>query len=86
MEKSRLLQLFKVCSEPNCGAMIDPADVKVSEFGAAVKVTAMCLQNHPQEWSSSSSVGEGHKKTYTINIVMAAFTLFCGLNITQVKV
>ena len=85
VDKSSLLQLFRVCSEPNCGALVDLSEVELTETGAAVNVKATCLKNHVQNWSSSSSVGEGHKKMFTINILLAAYTLFCGLNISQVS-
>ena len=85
VDKSSLLQLFRVCNKPNCGALVDPTEVQLIETGAAINVKATCLENHDQEWSSSSSVGEGHKKMFTINILLAAYTLFCGLNISQVS-
>ena len=85
VEKERLLQLFRVCSEPSCKALIDPQDVKYIEIGAAVNIHAVCLNNHSQTWCSSSTVGEGNKRMYVVNIVLAAFTLFCGLNISQVS-
>ena len=85
VEKSELLKLFQVCSHPNCGGLVDSDEIKVIEIGAAVKVKTTCLKNHVLEWSSSSAVGEGENKWYTINILLAAYTLFCGLNISQVK-
>ena len=85
MDKTRLLQLFRVCSEASCGALIDPSEVKTVEAGAALTVTATCLNNHVQKWSSSGTVREGRKEQFTINILLAAYTLFCGLNISQVR-
>eukprot|EP00092_Neocalanus_flemingeri_P108804 GFUD01139746.1.p1 GENE.GFUD01139746.1~~GFUD01139746.1.p1 ORF type:complete len:185 (-),score=33.68 GFUD01139746.1:98-652(-) len=84
VDKPLLMKLFQVCSEPSCGALIDPEEVKISEVGAAVTIHATCLNNHNTNWSSSDAVGEGHKKTFTINILLACYTLFCGLNISQV--
>jgi hypothetical protein len=86
VEKEALLKLFKVCSFPSCGSVVDPDDVTVHTVGAAITVTATCLQNnHEQTWSSSNTVGEGRNKMFTINVLLAAFTLFCGLNISQVS-
>lgn len=82
VDKACLMKLFRVCSE--CGALVDPEDVKTIHVGAALKIHATCLNNHVQKWSSSSSVLEGQKEAFTINILLAAYTLFCGLNISQV--
>ena len=79
------MQLFKVCSIPQCGSIIDPEDVSSRTVGAAVIVNATCLNNHAQTWSSSNLIGEGHERMYAINILLAAFTLFCGLNVSQVS-
>ena len=85
VEKSALLSMFRVCSVPGCGTVIDSEDVTVHTVGAAVIVKATCLQHHDLTWSSSSTVGDGHKKVFIINILLAAFTLFCGLNVSQVR-
>lgn len=86
VEKEALLKLFQVCSFHSCGSVVDPDDVTVHMVGAAITVTATCLQNnHEQTWSSSRTVGEGRNKMFTINVLLAAFTLFCGLNISQVS-
>lgn len=84
VDKACLMKLFRVCSEPLCGAIVDPEDVKTIHVGAALKIHATCLNNHIQKWASSSSVLEGQKEAFTINILLAAYTLFCGLNISQV--
>ena len=79
------MDLFRVCNTPNCGSIVDSDDTKVTTAGANITVTATCLENqHTQTWSSSSSVGEGHKRIFIVNILLAAYTLFCGLNISQV--
>ena len=85
VDKSSLLQLFRFCSVEGCGSIIDQEDITFHEVGAAVVVKYTCLQHHEQSWSSSSSVGEGHNKLYVINILLASFTLFCGLNLSQVS-
>ena len=85
VDKSALLQLFRFCSVEGCGSIIDQEDITFHEVGAAVVVKCTCLQNHEQSWSSSSSVGEGHHQLYVINILLASFTLFCGLNMSQVS-
>lgn len=84
VDKSALLKLFKVCPEPKCGSVIDPDDIIVRSEGAAVIVKGICLNNHDFSWASSLTAGEGREKMYIINILLAAFTLFCGLNISQV--
>ena len=86
MDKPALLELFRVCSEPHCGSIIDQEDVLILTVGAAINVTTSCLQNnHQRTWSSSTTVGEGHKRQFVINILLAAYALFCGLNISQVR-
>ena len=86
VDKPSILELFRVCSEPHCGSIIDQEDVLILTVGAAVTVKTACLQNHHQQtWSSSTAVGEGHKRQFVINILLAAYTLFCGLNISQVS-
>ena len=86
VDKPSLLELFRVCSEPHCGSIIDQEDVSIITVGAAITVKTTCLQNHHQQtWSSSTTVGEGHKRQFVINILLAAYTLFCGLNISQVS-
>ena len=83
VEKTALVRLFRFCSVENCRSLIDPEDVTFHKKGAAVVVKYTCLNHHDQSWSSSSSVGEGHHRFFVINILLAAFTLFCGLNISQ---
>ena len=85
VDKPALLELFKVCSVPNCGSIVDPADVQIHTVGAAITVKSVCLQNqHQQKWSSSATVAEGRKRLFVINILLAAYTLLCGLNISEV--
>ena len=83
VEKTSLQRLFRFCSVEKCGSIIDQEDVTFHKKGAAVVVKYTCLNHHEQSWSSSSSVGEGHHRFFVINILLAAFTLFCGLNISQ---
>ena len=64
---------------------MDPADVQFHTVGAAMTVKSLCLTNqHQQTWSSSATVAEGRKRLFVINILLAAYTLFCGLNISEV--
>ena len=84
VDRPALLSLFRVCSTQGCGALIDPGDVVVHTHGAAMTVRATCLENHEMFWKSSSIVGEGRKQIFVVNILLAAYTLFCGLNISQV--
>ena len=84
-ETDLLLYLFTVCKVPLCGSLIDRDNVKVYQKGAAITVNTTCNNSHQSSWSSSKKVGEGRKKSNVINIEMAAYTLFSGLNITQVQ-
>ena len=84
VDKASLQKLFHFCTVENCGSIIDPSDVTFHKVGAAVIVKSTCLNNHTQSWSSSNSVGEGHHRLFIINVLLAAYTLFCGLNISQV--
>ena len=86
VDKAALLKLFRVCSVPACGSVVDPDHVTVHTVGAGMTVTATCLQHqHETTWTSSSTVCEGRKKLFVINILLASYTLFCGLNISQVS-
>ena len=85
VDKTSLQKLFHFCSVENCGSIIDPSDVTFHKVGAAVIVKSTCLNNHSQSWSSSNSVGESHHRLFIINVLLAAYTLFCGLNISQVR-
>ena len=87
VDKPALLDLFRVCSVPNCGSIVNPADVHINTVGAAMTVKSECLQNnHQQTWSSSATVAEGRKRLFVINILLAAYTLLCGLNISEVSI
>ena len=87
VDKASLMELFRVCSVPACGSVIDPDNVTFYTQGAGMTVTATCLEhNHTKSWSSCSSVGEGREKVFSLNILLAAYTLFCGLNISQVGI
>ena len=84
VDKPAILNLFRVCSIQGCGAPIDPEDVIAHTDGAAMTVKATCLENHEISWKSCNTVGEGHSKIFVVNILLSAYTLFCGLNISQV--
>ena len=84
VDRPALLGLFRVCSIQGCGAPIDPGDVVVHAHGAAVTVRATCLEHHEVFWKSSNTVGHGRNQIFVVNILLAAYTLFCGLNISQV--
>ena len=84
VDKPAILDLFRVCSTQGCGAVIDPGDIVVHTYGAAMTVRATCLEHHETFWKSSNSVGVGRNKIFAVNILLAAYTLFCGLNISQV--
>ena len=84
VDKPAILILFRVCSIQGCGAPIDPEDVIVHTDGAAMTVKATCLEHHEISWKSCNTVGEGHSKIFVVNILLSAYTLFCGLNISQV--
>ena len=86
VDKTAILTLFRVCSIQGCGAPIDPEDVTVHTEGAAMTVKATCLGYHDTSWKSCNTVGEGHSKIFVVNILLSAYTLFCGLNISQVGV
>ena len=85
VETDLLLELFSVCKHPGCGSAIDRDNIQVKTTGAAVGINATCNNSHENTWSSSSKVGEGKKQSNLINIEMAAYTLFSGLNISQVS-
>ena len=85
VEKSAFMEMFKVCNTLGCGAMIDPDDVQLKKIGGAVKVTGTCLNNHKNIFKSSRSTHEGNKEIFVINILLAAYTLFCGLNFSHVS-
>ena len=79
------MKLFQVCSSPGCGSIVDSDNITVHTKGAAMTVISTCLENnHTVTWSSSATVGEGRERTFTINILLATYTLFCGLNVSQV--
>ena len=91
MEKKRvitetelLLDLFRVCNVVGCGSITDRDDIKLSTVGAAVIIEATCLNNHTYKWSSSPKVGCGRKQMFLINILLATYSLVCGLDIGQV--
>ena len=74
-----------MCSIQGCGAPIDLSDVIAHTEGAAMIVKATCLEHHETSWKSCNAVGEGHNKIYVVNILLAAYTLLCALNISQVR-
>jgi len=84
VEKDLLLKLFQVCNVPGCGSLVDEDDIKMTTLAAAVSVTATCCNSHTYHWSTSTKVGEGKKQKFLINVLLASYTLLCGLNISQV--
>ena len=81
---SCLLSLFRVCSVPSCHSAIDAENVHVHDVGAVVTVKWSCNANHCGEWHSSPYVGTGRSKVGVLNIMLATYSLTCGLHITQV--
>ena len=63
---------------------MDRSNINILSIGAAVRVKVLCNASHDFTWDSSSQVGEGKKKCFIINLYLAMFTLFTGLNISQV--
>ena len=84
VEKDLLLNLFTVCNHPGCGSFIDRDDVQVITKGAAVSIRTICANFHEYKWDSSSKVGESNKQMFLINILLAAYVVLCGLDISQV--
>ena len=84
-----------------CGDGIDPGNVETYQKGACLFVTGTCNSHHSFkvnnseniqksvnmifQWSSSPMKGEGHSETPAINILLAAYTLTCGMHVDQVK-
>ena len=85
VEKELLRDLFTVCNHPGCGCVIDRDDILMSTIGAAIIITVTCDNSHNLKWSSSGKVGEGKKRMFLINILLASYVLLCGLNISQVS-
>ena len=81
---SCLLQLLSVCPLPGCGSAIDPENREVKEHGAVIVIHYTCNSHHSGHWCSSPSVGEGKKKVWVLNTVLASYSLTCGLHISQV--
>ena len=80
-----LKNLFSVCRHPGCGSAIDQDNIRVKTTGAAIRMDGVCNNSHDNTWSSSKKVGEGKKQYNVVNVEMAAYTLFTGLNISQVN-
>ena len=85
VEKELLLDLFTVCNHPGCGCTIDRDDVQMSTVGAAIIITVTCDNSHNFKWRSSAKVGDGKKRMFLINILLASYVVLCGLNIAQVS-
>ena len=79
------MELFSTCNHPGCGIGVEREDIRITTVGAAMNVTATCMRNHVYKWSTSSTVGEGKRQKYLINILLAAYSLLCGLNFGQVS-
>jgi hypothetical protein len=84
VEEEQLLQLFKICRQPNCGSAIDPTEIKLCRTGAALQITATCNNSHVEKWSSSSTIGAGHSKLFVINLLLVR-NLHYKFEITTVK-
>ena len=82
---SSLLQLFSVCHTPGCSSSVDPSNREIKEHGAAIVVKYTCNNHHSGEWSSSPTVGLGKSKVWTLNVLLATYSLVCGLHISQVS-
>ena len=80
-----MLELLSVCMHPGCGYPTDKEDIYVSMTGAAMTVNATCFNGHSFKWNSSTEVGQGKRKKFLINILLATYALLCGLNIGQVS-
>ena len=85
VEKKSLMKLLCVCSTLGCGSLVDSDDIKFVKVGGAFKVKSTCLNNHVNHFESSSSIRDGKEKIFVINILLAAYTLFCGLNFSRVS-
>ena len=77
--------LFTVCKYPECGAIVDRDDIKMSTIGAAVTIKATCANSHEYKWDSSTKVGESKRQMFRINIELASYVVLCGLDISQVS-
>ena len=84
VDKTLLLDLFRVCRIGGCGAAIDPDDVTMTTRGAAISVRAVCCNSHETNWNSSTKVGESKRKMFRINIELVSYVVLCGLDINQV--
>ena len=73
-----------MCQVPGCGSAIDPANMDVQEHGAVIVVKYTCNKHHSGDWCSSPYVGKGKAKVGVLNVVLATFSLACGLHISQV--
>ena len=82
---SCLLQLFSMCQVSGCASAIDPENIDVLQHGAVVVIRYTCNMHHSGEWCSSPALGEGKKKVWVLNALLATFSLTCGLHISQVK-
>ena len=82
---SCLMNLFAICQHSGCGSAIDPTNRGVVEHGAVMVVHYTCNSNHCGQWSSSPAVGQGKGRVWVLNTVLAAYSLTCGLHISQVR-
>ena len=64
--------------------MVDRDDIKVTSIGAEVTVQSLCADSYHFIWNSSAKVGESMHQMFLINIIMAAYIVLCGLDISQV--
>ena len=82
---SSLLQLFSTCQVYGCQSAVDPANIEVRDIGAVIVIKYTCNENHSGEWCSSPFIGEGKNRVGVLNVLLATYSLTCGLHISQVK-
>ena len=80
---SNLVSLFAACRLPECNSSVDPANIKVTYYGAMAEVKATCNENHTTFWQSCPTVGTGKAKAGVINILLSVYCLTTGLHISQ---
>ena len=68
-----LMQLFRICKRPSCGAAIDPDNIKMARTGAAIEVKALCNNSHVETWSSSTIIGTGRSTFPLVNVEMVCW-------------
>ena len=79
------MELFQTCPRIDCQAAIDAANVEWIEKGAWLRVKYTCNNSHSGSWDNSPVVGQGKSKIGILNILLATYTLLCGLHVSQVS-